>query len=96
VSPLDLFKCRVGSRSGRGSDIRARTQHAPSVRSSHSFLFDVTGRGFSGWVGFFFMSRVFSGWVRFWVKNHSTCPARELLRVENYDPYPTVALVRSD
>jgi hypothetical protein len=45
-------------------------------------------------VGFFSFGSGFSGWIRFWVKNHGPYPARELLRVKKYDPYPSIGLVR--
>jgi hypothetical protein len=54
ASTIDLFKRRVGSRSGRGPFITARTRPMPSVGSSFFGL----GHVFWLWVSFF---RVGSG-----------------------------------
>jgi hypothetical protein len=54
--------------------ITARTRPVPSVDTS---LFDMSGRVFSGYVGFLALGRVFLGWVGFWVKNHDPYTARE-------------------
>jgi hypothetical protein len=85
---VDLFKRRVGSKSGRGPFMTARTRPVPSVGSAWASMFDVSGR-------FLALGQVFSGWVGFWVKNHGPYPARELLRVKNYGSYPPVALAGS-
>jgi hypothetical protein len=42
---------------------------------------------------FFGFGPGFLGWIGFWVNNHGSYPARELLWVKNYGTCPSVALV---
>jgi hypothetical protein len=47
-------------------------------------------------LGFLALARSFLCWVGFFVKNYSSYPARELLRVKSYDSYRPIALIGSD
>lgn len=77
---IDLFKRHVGSRSGRRPVLPCLTGWVEFFRIEFGFLS---------------LGRIFSGWVEFWVKNHGSNPAGELLWIKNYSPYPLVALVGS-